>query len=239
MWIYIIFLTVLFVSGLFLGERPYFQLRKLTPSIVLNLALGVLVTFTILMVAFIVGVLPQSVAAPMMAGLYILLAGFFGGYAYRLYQLRSESGTILYQNRSFWVDHAPNLLAVGLIVYGLYRTSILTDLPITGIRFSSGMSLICFGILGWTLKVVPEFRSGGILFLDQFIKWKRVLSWSWHTDDVIKVEYIETENNREDRIKQFVTSVPPDEKKEVEMILSSKLEEFADERSEELMGGES
>jgi hypothetical protein len=85
---------------------------------------------------------------------------------------------------------------------------------------------------------VPEFRSGGILFLDQFIAWKRVLSWTWHTDDVIRVEYIATEKTTDDRIKQFVTSVPPDEKKEIEMILSSKLDEFADERSEELMGGE-
>jgi hypothetical protein len=236
MWIYIIFLSALFIGGLYVGERPFFQLKKLTPSIVLNLSLGVLVLFTILMIAFIVGFFPQSVAAPMMAGLYITLAGFFAGYAYRLFRLRSEGGTILYQNRSFWVDHAPNLLAIGLIVYGMYRTSILTDMPITGIRFSSGMSLICFGILGWMLKVVPEFRSDGILFLDQLIPWKRVLSWRWHTDEVVLVEYIQSDKQAEDRIKQFVTSVPPDEKKEVELVLTSKLEEFADERSEELMG---
>ncbi|SRR6056297_1499505 len=236
MWIYIIFLLVLFLAGLYLGERPYFQLRKLTPSIVLNLSLAVLVLFTALMIAYVVGVFPQFVAAPVMAGLYIILAGFFAGYAYRLYRMKSEGGTILYQNRSFLVDHAPNLLAIGLIIYGIYRTSILTDLPITGIRFSSGMSLICFGILGWTFKVVPEFRSGGILFLDQYIPWKRVLSWRWHTDDVVLIEYVETEKQANDRIKQFVTSVPPDEKKEIELVLTSKLEEYADERSEEIMG---
>jgi hypothetical protein len=86
------------------------------------------------------------------------------------------------------------------------------------------------------LKVVPEFRSDGILFLDQLIPWKRVLSWRWHTDEVVLVEYIQSDKQAEDRIKQFVTSVPPDEKKEVELVLTSKLEEFADERSEELMG---
>ncbi|MGM0459659.1 MAG: hypothetical protein ACQERO_09950 [Bacteroidota bacterium] len=236
MWIYIIFLSALFVAGLILGERPLFELRKLTPSLVLNIALGTLVLFTALMVAFIVGILPQSVAAPLMAGLYITLAGFFAGYAYRLYQTRSDGGAILYQNRSFWIDHAPNLLAAGLIVYGIYRTAVLSDLPITGIRFSSGMSLICFGLLAWTLKVVPEFRSNGILFLDQFIPWKRVLSWRWHTDDVVLVEYIPAGTDGENRIKQFVTSVPPDERKEIETILASKLEEYAEERSEELMG---
>lgn len=235
MWIYIIFLSALFIGGLYTGVRPFFQLRKLTTSMVLNISLVVLVLFTALMMAFIAGIFPQSIAAPMMAGLYIFLAGFFAGYAFRLYKIRSDGGTILYQNRSFWVDHAPNLLAIGLIVYGIYRSSVLTDMPVTGIRFSSGMSLICFGILSWTLKVVPEFRSGGILFLDQFIPWKKVLSWRWHTDDVVLVEYIQSEKTGEDRIKQFVTSVPPDEKKEIELVLTSKLEEFADERSEELM----
>lgn len=236
MWIYIIFLSALFIGGLFAGERPFFQLRRLTPSIVLNMALVILILFTVLMIAFIIGIFPQSIAAPMMAGLYITLAGFFAGYAIRLFKIRSDGGSILYQNRSFWVDHAPNLLAIGLIIYGIYRTSVLSDLPVTGIRFSSGVSLICFGVLGWTIKVVPEFRSNGILFLDQFIPWKRVLSWSWYTDDVVLVEYIVSEKQSDDRIKQFVTSVPPDEKKEIELVLASKLEEYSDERSEELMG---
>lgn len=236
MWIYIIFLSVLFLAGVYLGERPYFQLRKLTPTIVLNTSLAVLILFTALMLAYVFGAFPQSVAAPVMAGLYIILAGFFAGYAYRLFKKKSDGGTILYQNRSFLVDHAPNILAIGLIIYGIYRTSVLIDIPITGIRFSSGVSLICFGILGWTFKVVPEFRSRGILFLDQFIPWKRVLSWRWHTDEAILIEYAEPGREEKDRIKQFVTSVPPDEKKEIELVLTSKLEEFADERSEELMG---
>lgn len=236
MWIYITFLTVLFAAGLYLGGRPYFQLRKLTPSLVLNVALAVLLLFTGFMIAYIIGIFPQFVAAPMMAGLYITLAGFFTGFAFRLFRKRSEGGTILYQHRSFLVDHAPNLLAIALIIYGIYRTAVLTDLPITAIRFSSGLSLICFGVLGWTIKVVPEFRSGGILFLDHFIPWKRVLAWQWHTDEVVLIEYVVSDSRTDNRIKQFVTSVPPEEKKEIEVVLNSKLEEFADERSEELMG---
>lgn len=236
MWIYITFLTVLFAAGLYLGERPYFQLRMLTPSVVLNVALAVLLLFTGFMIAYIIGLFPQFIAAPMMAGLYITLAGFFAGFAFRLFKKRSKGGTILYQHRSFLIDHAPNLLAIALIIYGIYRTAVLTELPITGIRFSSGLSLICFGVLGWTIKVVPEFRSDGILFLDQYIPWKRVLAWQWHTDEVVLIEYVVSDLDKDNRIKQFVTSVPPDEKKEIELVLTSKLEEFADARSEELMG---
>ncbi|REL24247.1 hypothetical protein DYD21_18735 [Rhodohalobacter sp. SW132] len=236
MWIYIIFLTILFVCGVIAGERPWFSLRTLTPARVLNFALVVLVVFTIMMTAFITGFFPQSAAAVMMAGLYILIAGFFAGYAFRMFRIRTDGGSILYQHRSFWVDHAPSLFAVGLIIYGVYRTSVLGSLPVTGIRFSSGLSLICFGIFGWTLKVVPEFRSKGVLFLDQFIPWKRILSWRWHSEDVLLVEYIVQDGESENRIKQFVTSIPPDEHKEVELVLKSKMEEYAEERSEELMG---
>lgn len=236
MSIYIIFLSLLFIIGIYTGQQSWFSLRKLTPDSVLNMALVVLLIFTVMMIAFIVGIFPQSVAAVMMAGLYIFIAGFFAGYAYRLFKVRMTGGTILYQHRSFWVDHAPSLFAIGLIIYGVFRTSVLGAQPVTGIRFSSGLSLICFGIFGWVLKVVPEFRSKGILFLDQFIPWKKVLSWSWHNEDVVLVEYILAEKNSDDRIKQFVTSVPPDEHKEIETVLISKMEEYAEERSKELMG---
>lgn len=236
MWIYITFLSLLFLGGAYAGQQTWLSLRKLTPDSVLNVALVVLLVFTVMMIAFIVGVFPQSTAAVMMAGIYISIAGFFAGYAYRLFNIRMEGGAILYQHRSFWVDHAPSLFAIGLIIYGVFRTSVLGSMPVTGIRFSSGLSLICFGIFGWTLKVVPEFRSKGILFLDQFIPWKKVLSWSWHNEDVVLVEYILAEENNDKRIKQFVTSVPPEEHKEIETVLISKMEEYADERSEELMG---
>ncbi|CAN5363842.1 hypothetical protein BH23BAC3_BH23BAC3_13970 [soil metagenome] len=236
MWIYIIFLSVLFISGIFAGERSWFSLRKLTPDTVLNLVLAVLIVFTAMMISFILDIIPQSAAAVIMAGLYILLAGFFAGYAWRLFRIRMEGGAILYQHRSFWVDHAPSLFAIALIVYGVFRTSVLGAQPVTAIRFTSGLSLICFGILGWTLKVVPEFRSKGILFLDQFIPWKKVLSWKWHNEDVVLVEYIVPEKNSDKRIKQFVTSVPPEEQKEIETVLISKMNEYAEERSEELMG---
>lgn len=186
------------------------------------------------MIAYVVGFFPQSVAAPFMMTLYSLIAGFFVGYAIRLYKLRSKSGNILYQNRSFWIDHAPNFLAIILILYGIYRTSILSDFPVTGIRLTSGISLISFGLFSWTLKAVPEFRSKGILLLDQFIHWKEVLSWKWQNESVIVIEFFKKENQSDEQIKFFATSIPEDERKELEVVLKSKMEEFEDERNKTL-----
>jgi hypothetical protein len=236
MWILTIFLAVLFIAAAYVGNRPWFTLDRLTRDNVLNGALAVLILFTLLMVAYITGFFPQSVAAPFMMMVYITIAGFFTGYAFRLIRFRSDAGDILYQHRTFWVDHAPNLFAVILIIYGIYRTAILTDIPVTGIRITSGVSLICFGIFTWTLKTVPEFRSNGIILLDRFIPWKEVLSWNWQSEDVVAIEYISPKKHHDERIRQFATSIPEDERKEVEMVLASKLEEFDEERKKVLFG---
>ena len=236
MWILTLIMAALFASSAYAGNRPWFTLDRLTRDNVLNASLGVLLLFTILMVAYITGFFPQSIAAPFMMGVYSLIAGFFAGYAFRMVRHRTKSGDILYQHRSFWIDHAPNLFAVMLIIYGIYRTAILTDLPVTGIRITSGISLICFGLFTWTLKAVPEFRSKGILLLDRFIPWKEVLSWSWYSENVVAIEYIAPKKHHDERIRQFATSVPEDERKEIEMVLSSKLEEFDEERKKVLFG---
>jgi len=236
MWILTLIMAALFASSAFAGSRPWFTLDRLTRDNVLNASLGVLLLFTILMVAYITGFFPQSIAAPFMMGVYSLIAGFFAGYALRMVRHRTTSGDILYQHRSFWIDHAPNLFAVMLIIYGIYRTAILTGLPVTGIRITSGISLICFGLFTWTLKAVPEFRSKGILLLDRFIPWKEVLSWSWYSENVVAIEYITPKKRHNERIRQFATSVPEDERKEIEMVLSSKLEEFDEERKKVLFG---
>ena len=230
MWILTIFLFFVFLLAAYSGNQMWFTLDRLTRDNVLNGVLITLALFTLLMVAFVFGFFPQSVAAPFMMVLYSAIAGFFTGYATRLFKHRSKSGDILYQHRSFWVDHAPNFLAIILIVYGLYRTSILTDLPVTGIRITSGISLICFGLFSWTLKVVPEFRSKGIMLLDRYIHWKEVIAWSWQSESVVVIEYFAKHQKEGERIKQFSTSIPEDERKELEVILKSKMEEFDEER---------
>ena len=232
MWIFILFLAIIFAGGVFTGIQTWFMLDRLTRENVLNGALIVLFTFTLMMIAYVMGFLPQNIAAPIMMGMYTLIAGFFTGYSVRMFRYRSRSGTILYQHRSFWIDHAPNFLSVILILYGLYRTGLLTDQVMTGIRITSGVSIISIGIFMWTLKAVPEFRSYGILLLDRWIHWKYVISWHWSSETVITIEYVVNKNKEEDRIRQFSTAVPDDERKEVETVLTSKMEEYEEDRRE-------
>jgi hypothetical protein len=145
---------------------------------------------------------------------------------------------MLYQHHSFWVDHAPNLLAIAIILFGLYRTAVLTDSAITGIRVTSGISLISFGIFTWTLKAVPEFRSKGVILLDRYILWEEVIAWRWISEDVLGIEYLVEEDKYDERIKEFSTAIPQLERKEIEMILKSKMDEYFEERKKRLLDQE-
>jgi len=234
MWIINLLLLFVFFAGVFFGHQPWFTLHRLNKSNVLNGTLIVLAGFTLLMLLYVLGFFPQSVAAPFMMALYIFIAGFFIGYAFRLLNLRNKSGPLLYQHRSFWIDHAPNFLAIILILYGIFRTALLTDQPVTGIRVTSGISLISFGIFTWTLKAVPEFRSKGVLLLDRYIRWEEVIAWNWQSESVLEIEYIAQESSKNERIREFVTSIPEDERKEIEIILKSKMDEFDEERKKVL-----
>lgn len=235
MWILNLFLFFSAFTGGYAGFQPWFRFERLNRTNVLNSTLIILLTFTLLMVFYTIGLFPQSVAAPFMMVLYSFLAGFFFGYASRLYNLRKESGQVLYQYRSFWIDHAPNLLAVAIIIFGIYRTSVLTDQVITGIRVTSGISLISFGIFTWTLKAVPEFRSNGIVLLDHYILWEEVVSWTWISEEVLGIEFLVDEGNHDERIKEFSTTIPQSEQKEIEMILKSKMDEYFEERKKRLL----
>lgn len=238
MWILNLFLFLVAIAGGYTGTQPWVRFDRLNKNNVLNGTLVILFVFTLLMVLYTIGFFPQSVAAPFMMILYSFLAGFFFGYASRLYILRKESGQVLYQYRSFWIDHAPNLLAVAIIMFGIYRTAVLTDQAITGIRVTSGISLISFGIFTWTLKAVPEFRSKGVILLDRNILWEEILSWHWISEEVLSLEYIVEEKSDEERIKEFSTTIPETERKEIETILKSKMDEFSDDRKKRLLRNE-
>lgn len=238
MWILNLFLLFTAIAGGFIGAQPWFKFDRLNKNNVLNGALITLLVFTLLMFLYVLGFFPQSIAAPFMMVLYSFLGGFFFGYAIRLYNLRRESGHVLYQYRSFWIDHAPNLLAIALIIFGIYRTGVLTDQFITGIRVTSGVSLICFGIFNWTLKAVPEFRSNGVILLDRHILWEEVVSWRWLSEEVLGIEYLVEENRDEERIKEFSTTIPIDERKEIEIILKSKMDEYFEKRKKRLLNQE-
>lgn len=238
MWILNLFLFFTTFFGGYVGLQPWFKFDRLNKNNVLNGTLVTLLVFTLLMVLYVMGLFPQYVAAPFMMFLYSFLAGFFFGYAVRLYNLRKESGQMLYQHRSFWVDHAPNLLAIAIILFGIYRTAVLTDQTITGIRLTSGVSLISFGMFTWTLKAVPEFRSKGVILLDRYILWEEVISWRWMSEEVIGIEYLVEEEKYEERIKEFSTTIPQLERKEIEMILKSKMDEYFEERKKRLLNQE-
>ena len=238
MWILSTVLLLIFFGSIWTGSRKLFFIDRLTPSLVLNSLLGLLAFFTLLIIAYSFGFFTQTIAAPFMMGVYTIIGGFFFGYAFRLYKERTKAGNILYQNRSFWIDHAPNLVAAAIIIFGIYRTSILIDMPVTGIRITSGLSLIGFGLFTWTLKPVPEFRTDGVLILDRRIFWSDVVSWHWQSEEILAIEFMAGSIENEKRIKQFTTAVPAADRKEAEMVLKSKMEEFADERREKMFNSE-
>lgn len=226
--------AIIAVGGGFSGHQPWFRLEKLDKSIILNSLLFIAACFTLLMAAYITGYFPQEIAAPFMMFLYSFLAGFFTGYGLRLIQLRSSTGNILYVHRSFWIDHAPSLAAILIILFGIYRTSLLTEEPVTGLRLTSGFSLIAFGFFGWTIKIVPEFRSKGVLFLDKIIPWRQILAWQWHREDVISIEYMYKPETLDEQVREFLTTIPPEDRIQIETVLESKMDDHRQERNKML-----
>jgi hypothetical protein len=226
----IFILPIIAIAGVFIGYSNFFRIEKMNQTVLLNWSLIIFSFFTILIIAHSLGYFTQDAGAWFMMSLYSLIAGFFTGYAIRLLKIRSKAGKILYINRSFWTDHAPNLIAILIILYGIYRTSILTDDPVTGIRLTSGLSLMAFGIFGWTLKIVPEFRDNGILLFDKIVKWSHLISWSWHSEEVIMLEYLSNPATKDEHILQFLTNIPDDDRIRIEDILNARMEEFSDER---------
>jgi hypothetical protein len=223
------------ITGGFIGHQPIFRIDKLKRASVLNTGLALALLFTLLMAAYLTGYFPQSVAAPFMMAVYSFIAGFFTGYGIRLIQIRKEAGNILYMHRSFWTDHATAFSAVIIMLYGIYRTSLLIEQPVTGIRLTSGLSLIAIGFYGLTLKIIPEFRSRGILFVDRLIKWKQVLAWSWHSENIIRLEFLHNPGRPGEEVRELLTSIPEDDRLQVETVLQSKMEDALEER-EKMLG---
>jgi hypothetical protein len=227
--------VIIFLAGGLVGHLPAIRIDKLDKSRVLNTALAAALFFTLLMIAYLTGYFPHTVAAPFMMSVYSFIAGFFTGYGIRLIQLRKQAGYILYMHRSFWVDHAPGLAAVVIIIYGIYRTSLLLEQPVTGIRLTSGLSLMAIGFFGLTLKIVPEFRTSGILFLDNLISWKQVLAWRWHSEDIVRIEYMYDPGLPDEEVRELLTTIPPEERKQIETVLQSKMDDAIEER-EKMLG---
>lgn len=223
-------LGLLFLLACWLGFRRIVRFEHLNEHRVLNTLIAGVLILTALNVAHWLGYFTQEIAARTTMGLYIFAAGFLAGFGTKLITLRSEAGSIEYLHRSFWTDAAPNIIAIMIVAFGIYRTGMLTFGPFTGIGITSGLSLIFFGYWGWTINIVPEFRKNGILLLDQLVAWEQVTSYRWESEEVLQIDYYTSES----KLTDFNTYIPIEDRLLIERILGKKLKEFEEQRKERI-----
>lgn len=219
LWIIVSAFIVSFLS-VWLGYKHLLYLDQITPRNLSVALLAIALVFLILQWLHRSGLFPEAVAGAFMANTYASILGFFLGAAIQQYQQKTGSGSIMYVYRSFWVDILPNAAAIGLILFGIQRTSLFSDLPFTPIRVTSGLSLVAIGLYAFTLRLVPEFRKEGLILLDRKIKWEDFITYSWFSERVIEIEY-----KRDDTLKSFKTMIPDDDHLIIKQILSDKLKE--------------
>lgn len=234
MYLFAFFLLFIFAVAAYLGHRRILRLDHLNQNRVINGLLAAVTVLTLMSIAHWLGLFSQLVAARVTTAVYTMAAGFFIGYGVQLVQLRRRAGGIEYVYRSFWTDVAPNLIAMILFVFGIYRTGLFHWDYFTAIGITSGLSLIGFGFLGWTVRIVPEFRKNGILLLDQFITWKTVVTYRWDSEEILQIEYLTGNQN----ISEFITYIPPEDQLIIERLLGKKIKEHEEERKEHLKGEE-
>lgn len=222
-WILISVIITSCVS-FWLGYRRLFFLYQVTLRKFLLFSLITLSIYSLLLFLFKVELLSEAVAAAIITNVYSSIFGFFTGSSFTQYSTRVNSGKILYCNRSFVSEYLPVIMALGMILFGVYRTSLFSDLAVTPIRISSGLSLLSIGFWGITLRPVPEFRVNGIILLDSMVDWKDMLSYEWYTVEVLEIEY--TQDNS---IRNFKTLIPPEDQLKIERLLSKKMNQKLEE----------
>jgi len=228
MYLLIGLLGLAFLMSFWMGYRRILRLQHLNQRIVINGFITAMIILTLMTIAHWLGFFPQDIAAKFTMFLYSLVAGFFCGFAAKMVILRQEVKAIEYVYRSFWTEAAPNLIAILVIAFGIYRTGLFTFGPYTGIGITSGLSLLGFGFLGLTVKVVPEFRLKGILILDQFVPWRSVVSYEWQSEDTLQIDYYTFDQ----KLTDFTTYIPPEDRLLIEQLLGKKFKEHEQERKE-------
>lgn len=219
LWI-VVSTFIVSVISIYLGHSRLLYIDQITVRRLSISLLSVLILFLILQWLHRIGYFPEAAAGFTMANVYASLFGFFTGAAIQQFNEKRDSGKIIYVNRSFWTDIFPNVIVLGVILFGIQRTSILSDLPFTPIRVTSGLSIIAVGLYGLTIRLVPEFRDKGLILLDRKIKWENFISYSWFSEGVIEIEYKHNE-----AIKSFKTMVPEEDELFVEKTLFKKIAE--------------
>ena len=213
-------LSAVFLIGFWVGYKRKFRLEHLSKKLIVNSILALLVILTLISLGIYLNIFPQSYAAYATMGLYCIASGFFGGTGIKLMKVNRESGSLKYVHQSFWSHIVPNMLIVAIVALGIYKTGLLTW-EFTGIGVTSGLSLVCFGFWGWTINIVPQFRSHKILLLDQSIDWEKVAGYKWITEESLQIDYY----NKEELLTDFITYIPPEDQLTIERILSKKIKE--------------
>ena len=234
MYLLIAILGVAFALCFWVGYQRMIRLQHLTQQRIINGFIGAMVILCLLAVAQWLQLISQDISAKFTMFMYSAVSGFFFGFALKMMQLRQQLKASEYVYRSFWTEAAPNIIALLIIAFGMYRTGLLTFGPYSGVGITSGLSLLGFGFLGLTVKIVPEFRRKGILILDQYVDWKKVVAYSWEREDVLQIDYY-TEGGE---LTDFSTYIPPEDQLIVERLLGKKLEEHKDERKKMMEQGD-
>lgn len=228
MYFIITFFGIAFLLAFWMGYRRILRLQHLNQRRVINGFLGAMIILTLISAGQWMDLITRDIAAHFTMFLYCLVAGFFFGFAIKMVSLKQNVREIKYVYRSFWTDAAPNIIAILIITFGIYRTGILHFGPYTGIGITSGLSLLGFGFWGLTVKVVPEFRDKGILILDQCMSWKKVVAYRWESEQVLLIEYY----TEDDKLTDFTTYIPPEDELVIERLLAKKLKEYHQDRKE-------
>lgn len=228
MYLIIALLALAFLLSFWMGYRRILRLQHLNQRRVINSFIGAMLILTLISAGQWMDLISQNIAAHFTMFLYCLVAGFFFGFAIKMVFLKQRVTEIKYVYRSFWTDAAPNIIAILIIVFGIYRTGILQLGPYTGIGITSGLSLLGFGFWGLTVKIVPEFRDKGILILDQCVFWKKVVAYRWESENVLLIEYY----TQDDKLTDFTTFIPPEDELVIERLLAKKLKEYHQDRKE-------
>lgn len=222
MYLTIVLLGIAFLIAFRIGYRRILRLQHLTQRRVIHGFIWAMIILTILSAGQWFDFISPEIAAHFTMLLYCLVAGFFFGFAVKMIILKRNMSQIEYVYRSFWTDAAPNIIAILVIGFGIYRTGILNFDTYTAIGITSGLSLLGFGFWGLTVKVVPEFHDKGILILDQCVPWEKVVTYRWESENVLLIEYYTSEN----KLTDFTTYIPPNDELFIERLLAKKLKEY-------------
>ncbi|MCW9707402.1 hypothetical protein [Fodinibius salsisoli] len=228
MYLLIILFLVVFALAFWPGYKRMLRLQHLSRQRVIYGFLAAMIILTLMTIAHRLGYFPQDIAARFTMGLYMIVAGFFFGFSIKQFILKRKAGAIEYAYRSFWTEAIPNLISILLFAFGLYRIELLTMGPFTGIGITSGLSLIAFGFLGLTIRIVPEFRRKGVLVLDQFVPWKEIIAYRWHREDALQIDYL----NANEELTDFITAIPAEDHLIIERLLAKRIKEHEEERKE-------